>query len=106
MSLNCLNCQILKRTDSDNDIDHHCAKPKYARKIRSKKARSKSEISPAVYEQLRREEPIMQVVGSKKGHHRRLNTVDNGAVAFEVDCNPRLLRSSGMRRDWSFEMKR
>ncbi|KAK8487518.1 hypothetical protein V6N13_046948 [Hibiscus sabdariffa] len=101
MSLNCLNCQILKTKEPDDGRDH-CAKAKYRRNIGSND-RSKSEISPAVYEQLRSEEPIMPVIGSKKGHHRRLHTVDNGAVALEADGNPRLVRSCGMRRDWSFE---
>lgn len=41
---------------------------------------------------------------AKKGRHRRLNST--GGVGFEGDgisTEPRLVRSSGMRRDWSFE---
>ncbi|GMJ16070.1 hypothetical protein like AT2G35215 [Hibiscus trionum] len=103
MSLNCLSCRILKRTVSNNGRDH-CAKPNYTRKMGSND-RCKSEISPAAYEQLRMEEAMMSGMGSKKGRHRRLNTIDTtyGAVAFEADVNPKLVRSPGMRRDWSFE---
>ncbi|KAJ0052469.1 hypothetical protein Pint_03435 [Pistacia integerrima] len=57
------------------------------------------------YEQIR--EPVtsqsMQLVSSnkvKKGHRRYKST---SVVAFEENTEPRLVRSSGMRRDWSFE---
>lgn len=33
--------------------------------------------------------------------HRRMHST--GAVTFEGTAKPRLVRSSGMRRDWSFE---
>ncbi|KAK8691001.1 hypothetical protein V6N13_074522 [Hibiscus sabdariffa] len=103
MSLNCLNCQILKRTASNNGRDP-CAKENNRRKIASND-RSKSEISPAAYEQFRSEESMMSAISSKKGHHRRLKTIDTTyrTVAFEADGNPKLVRSPGMRRDWSFE---
>lgn len=67
-------------------------------------------LSPASYEQIR-SEPMSVVISKKKKikkGHRRLNTIDTTygaavAVAFEADAAPRLARSSGMRRDWSFE---
>lgn len=68
-------------------------------------------ISPGGFERIRStDDQPMSVVPSKKmkkGGHRRLNTIATtyGAVGFEadVDGEPRLVRSSGMRRDWSFE---
>ncbi|XVF11041.1 hypothetical protein REPUB_Repub07fG0235300 [Reevesia pubescens] len=97
------------RTDSYNELDHY-VKAKDGRKSCSKRVdRSWSwNISPAAYEQMRNE--LMSVVASKqmkKKGHRRLNTIDTtyGADDFEADVGPRLVRSSGMRRDWSFEDK-
>ncbi|EOY23996.1 hypothetical protein QUC31_008538 [Theobroma cacao] len=101
MSLNCLTCQVLQRTDSNKDRDY--GKEKDSRKfccIRVDRSWS-GNLSPAAYEQIRNE-PMP--VPTRKGH-RRLNTIDTtfGAVAFEADGEPRLVRSCGMRRDWSFE---
>lgn len=87
---------MLKRTtDSNND----------RRKI-GFNDRARSEISQEAYEKLASDDDlVMPVIGPKKGHHRRANTIDTtyGAVTFEVDGKPKLVRSSGMRRDWSFE---
>ncbi|XWS49564.1 hypothetical protein CRYUN_Cryun12cG0013900 [Craigia yunnanensis] len=107
MNLNCLTSQVLRRTDSNNDRD--CGKEKDSRKfccIMVERSWS-GNISPAAYEQIRSTEPMSLLPSKKiKKGHRRLNTIDTtyGAVAFEADDGePRLVRSSGMRRDWSFE---
>ncbi|XP_022738654.1 uncharacterized protein LOC111291275 [Durio zibethinus] len=105
MSLNCLTRQVLQRTDSNNHRDH-CVKEKDSRKFCG--IGIDRSWSGNIYEQIRSDHDPMSVVPSKKikkGHHRRLNTIDTtyGAVAFEADGEPRLVRSCGMRRDWSFE---
>ncbi|XVE57443.1 hypothetical protein DITRI_Ditri04bG0091100 [Diplodiscus trichospermus] len=106
MSLNCLTCQVLRRTDSNNGRNH-CGKQKDISKfccISIHRSWSMNMSSAAAYDRQFGGESTMTVVPSKKGH-RRLNTIDTtyGAVAFEDDGEPRLVRSCGMRRDWSFE---
>ncbi|XVF13623.1 hypothetical protein REPUB_Repub08aG0223600 [Reevesia pubescens] len=104
MSLNCLTCQVLIRTDSNNDKDSHVKEKDSMKFCCTSIGRSWSgNISPAAYEQIRIE-PISVVPPKKikKLGHRRLKTI--GAETFETDgAGPRLVRSSGMRRDWSFE---
>ncbi|TYJ41234.1 hypothetical protein E1A91_A03G006400v1 [Gossypium mustelinum] len=105
MSLNCLNCRMLKRTIDSNNSRDHCSKAKHRRKI-GFNDRARSEISPVAYEKLTSDDDlVMPTIGPKKSHHCRANTIDMtyGAVTFEADGKPRLVRSSGMRRDWSFE---
>ncbi|CAI0418563.1 unnamed protein product [Linum tenue] len=64
MSLNCLTCQSLTRTDSEREY-----------------------------------EKIPKMV---KKNSRRVN--NGAAITFNSDgVEPKLIRSSGMRRDWSFE---
>ncbi|XWS62150.1 hypothetical protein CRYUN_Cryun07bG0186300 [Craigia yunnanensis] len=99
MSLNCLTCQVLRRTGSNNDRDH-CGKENDSRKFCWS-----GNLSPAAYEQIR-SKPMSAVPSKKiKKGHRRLKTIDTtyGAVTLEDDGEPRLVRSCGMRRDWSFE---
>ncbi|XWS38749.1 hypothetical protein CRYUN_Cryun19dG0157100 [Craigia yunnanensis] len=106
MTLNCLTSQVLRRTDSNNDRD--CGKEKESSKfccIRVDRSWS-GNINPAVYEQIRSEPMSMFSSKKIKKGHRRLNTIATtfGAVTFEADdVEPRLVRSCGMRRDWSFE---
>ncbi|XVF51982.1 hypothetical protein PTKIN_Ptkin04bG0228300 [Pterospermum kingtungense] len=107
MSLNCLTCQVLQRTNSNSSNESgHCGKEKGCRRFCCIRSWS-GNLSPATYEQIRSDKPMSMAVSKKikKGHHRRLNTIDTTyrTVAFVADGEPRLVRSSGMRRDWSFE---
>ncbi|KAE8728408.1 Detected protein of unknown function [Hibiscus syriacus] len=109
MSLDCWTCPILQRTNSNADIDfgkENCISKFCCVQI----SRSLSgNLSPPVYEQIG---TMMRNTGIppkkiKKGP-RRFHTFNNttyGAMGFEanVKSEPRLARSSGMRRDWSFE---
>ncbi|OMO77298.1 hypothetical protein CCACVL1_15108 [Corchorus capsularis] len=112
MSLNCLAChQVLQRTDSNNDLrnyDNNNNEKDIKRFWGIKVDRSWSgNLSPVAFEHVRNNTdpstpPAKKML--KKGH-RRLNTIDTTfrMVSFEADGEPKLVRSSGMRRDWSFE---
>jgi len=106
MSLNCLTCgNILQRVKSNNDdaclpppeestkpYDNFQTNPNNNnRKVSSTHNRSWSSgnITPP---QFPHSGPLAKV---KAEHHRRTNS--------EGGVGPRLIRSSGMRRDWSFE---
>ncbi|CAA7024837.1 unnamed protein product [Microthlaspi erraticum] len=89
MSLNCLACHILQRSDSDRDIG-------------SRKDSSLTEnFAISRYEKLARNRSQLPVVRRVKKGHRRLYSAEV-VVYGDLDA-PKLIRSSGLRRDWSFE---
>ncbi|KAH7514417.1 uncharacterized protein LOC107430587 [Ziziphus jujuba] len=104
MSLNCLTCSQVQRSNSESDRKQHgkdrnCTKISNAHVDRSW---SGNLASPPSYEQFCMKNASMLVAHKKVTQgHRRLHST--GAVAFEGGAEPRLVRSSGMRRDWSFE---
>ncbi|XP_022923493.1 uncharacterized protein LOC111431168 [Cucurbita moschata] len=83
MTLNCLSCQLLQRTDSERDPDPQ-HQNYYSVQIepsgRSWSALPEDQAPPVAPRRLHSSGPIS--LGSKE---------------------PKLVRSSGMRRDWSFE---
>ncbi|RDX71800.1 hypothetical protein CR513_48796, partial [Mucuna pruriens] len=87
MSLSCLTCgQVLQRVNSDRE---ECLPETKTFKKPIKVDRSWSgNINPP-------QNARGAVAKVKAEHHRRTNS--------EGDVGPRLVRSSGMRRDWSFE---
>lgn len=95
MTLNCLTC----RTNSEK-FSHDSER---YRKICC--ISCSGTLASPPYEQIR--EPVtsqsMQLVSSKKVKkvHRRFKSTS--VAAFEENTEPRLVRSAGMRRDWSFE---
>ncbi|KAK6947424.1 hypothetical protein RJ641_000897 [Dillenia turbinata] len=99
MSLNCLTCQGLPRTDSDRHYREETSSTLCCIKVE----RSWSgNLSPQPYEQIRKASFYAEEMKEEKApRHRRLLTT--GDIAFEETGEPRLIRSSGMRRDWSFE---
>ncbi|CAL9028949.1 unnamed protein product [Prunus brigantina] len=107
MTLNCLTCQVLNRTNSSGSDKDNVCKDKAYRKlccVNINMERSWSgNLTPPSYEQI--QESSMFMPDKKKGKmslgHRRL--MSTGGVAYEGSTEPRLVRSSGMRRDWSFE---
>ncbi|PPD79353.1 hypothetical protein ES288_D09G233400v1 [Gossypium darwinii] len=86
MSLNCWTCPVLQRTNSIDDIDF-----------------GKETGIRAKQQQQHLGDSFKKI---KKGPIR-FNTIATtyGTMGFEanVGAQPRLVRSSGMRRDWSFE---
>ncbi|XP_027348082.1 uncharacterized protein LOC113859559 [Abrus precatorius] len=88
MSLNCLTCgHILERVNSDKE--YHNPEIKSHRKVPLQVDRTWSgKLSPP-----QRLGAAMAKI--KAEHHRRTNSAG--------DIGPKLIRSSGMRRDWSFE---
>ncbi|KAK3183025.1 hypothetical protein Dsin_030311 [Dipteronia sinensis] len=95
--INCLACQ---RTDSKREHGHHghdiyrnfsscCIK-----KVERSWSGNLAPPSPPPYEQIR------NASKNRKKNCRRLHST--GAVYDGAD-EPRLVRSAGMRRDWSFE---
>ncbi|GMI96174.1 hypothetical protein like AT5G46770 [Hibiscus trionum] len=110
MSLNCWTCPVLQRTNSSNDIDFCKEKGVVTQFCCVKISRSLSgNMSPQAYEQIGTEPSNSRIPPKKiKKGPRRFNTFDTStynAMGFEgnVDGKPRLVRSSGMRRDWSLE---
>ncbi|CAK9142788.1 unnamed protein product [Ilex paraguariensis] len=91
MSLNCLTCQSMRRTDSKKELregifDHE--KPNLSLCLgRVERSWSGNLAPPRPYEKF------------KKATHR---IHSSGPVEFESGA-PKLVRSCGMRRDWSFE---
>ncbi|MCL7049855.1 hypothetical protein MKW94_002726 [Papaver nudicaule] len=61
-------------------------------------------LTPPPYEQIGNGSSVPTSKG-RRGHHRRIHST--GILAFEgrngESGEPRLMRSCGMRRDWSFE---
>lgn len=110
MSLNCLSCQVFQRTNSDLERNNYgkgflsanterswsgnlVAKPPCNSNNKNKDIQMKSEQVMAV---------SRKKVKTLLGHHRRLHC--SGTESFEgINKEPRLVRSCGMRRDWSFE---
>lgn len=86
MSLNCLTCgQVLQRVNSDREYSPEVSIKACRKVARQHVDRSWSgNISPP-----------QSSVAKMKAEHRRTNSTG--------DVGPRLLRSSGVRRDWSFE---
>lgn len=93
MSLNCLTCggQVLQRENSERE---YFTEIKVSRKVPNiKVGRTWSgNISPPQCAAATGGGAVAKI---KKEHHRRTNSAGN--------VGPRLVRSSGMRRDWSFE---
>ncbi|KAJ9152449.1 hypothetical protein P3X46_026014 [Hevea brasiliensis] len=97
MSLNCLTCQDLQRNNSGTEYDQESI---YRNLCCIKVERSWSgNLSPPPYEKIGKSS--MTITRKIKKNHRRLNST--GAIAFKESGEPKLMRSSGMRRDWSFE---
>uniref|UniRef100_A0A803L604 Uncharacterized protein n=1 Tax=Chenopodium quinoa TaxID=63459 RepID=A0A803L604_CHEQI len=115
MSLNC--CHVLHRTDSDQDLskrlishDDKSSTPKnisslFSHKILAERSWSgKLMASP-------REKKVKSMVGGAtpkkfKAHHRRYGST--GALSYggegdDLTNEPKLVRSGGLRRDWSLE---
>ncbi|ESQ52134.1 hypothetical protein EUTSA_v10017673mg [Eutrema salsugineum] len=89
MSLNCLACHILQRSDSDRDIGSR------------KDSKFTENIVTSGYEHMVRNRSPLPVVRRVKTGHRRLYSAE--VVVYGDLDEPKLVRSSGIRRDWSFE---
>ncbi|PON45337.1 hypothetical protein PanWU01x14_259480 [Parasponia andersonii] len=105
MSLNCLSCQVLQRTDSDVERDNSVEKYSYEKLLFLNVGRSWSGnlVAPSPCKELIKSGSMLVSPKKAKGTlgHRRLQST--GAFIFEGTTEPRLARSCGMRRDWSFE---
>ncbi|XP_010677237.2 uncharacterized protein LOC104892911 [Beta vulgaris subsp. vulgaris] len=115
MSLNC--CHVLQRTDSDFDMnkrfivdddDKSSTNKNLSSILRHKMLAERSwsgNLMPPCYDKVK---PTNNGANPKKlkMHHRRHGST--GAVPFSDDDDdlmnePKLVRSGGIRRDWSFE---
>ncbi|XP_004512526.1 uncharacterized protein [Cicer arietinum] len=95
MSLNCLTCsQVLQRTDSFREL----FKENEYQESRKNVDRTWSGNMSAP---LHKEIPKGSALAKIKADHRRNHSTGN--LPFSGRAEPRLVRSSGMRRDWSFE---
>ncbi|KAF9623614.1 hypothetical protein IFM89_003541 [Coptis chinensis] len=102
MSLSCLICQTSRKKEFDLEVrrDQHArsvAKLKSSCCIGLERNWSGGLSTPPRYKKIRNETSMLinKNVNVKKTHRRM--------VSLERDCAPRLVRSGGMRRDWSFE---
>lgn len=101
MSLNCLTCHQLRRIESEEELNEKydtVGTPHFVQTW-SKVDRSWSgNLAPRPYDKLIKNKSG-DMVGKKgqKGHQRG----HSGPVGYQD--GPRLVRSAGMRRDWSFE---
>lgn len=112
MSLSCLTCQVLQRTNSsgsERSYKHRKAQKACNRKlccVNMDRSWSGNLTPPPYYEKIDRSAPLLGELDKKKknekkaGHRRLCST---GGVAYEGSAEPKLVRSAGMRRDWSFE---
>ncbi|KAE9607020.1 hypothetical protein Lal_00025919 [Lupinus albus] len=92
MSLNCLTCsQVLQRTDSYEDL---YTEKEYREACKRADRSWSGNIAPPKGEK-------SGAVAKLKADHRRVHSTGN--VSFSGSSEPRLVRCSGMRRDWSFE---
>ncbi|KAK2995914.1 hypothetical protein RJ640_029796 [Escallonia rubra] len=104
MNLNCLTCQSMQRTDSDGDL----RESKYKDKAKFGLCLGRVERSwsgnllaaPRPYEKMRSSSSLLVAAKKVKKAPHRIHS--SGPVELEYG-QPRLVRSSGMRRDWSFE---
>lgn len=104
MSLNCLPCHHLRRIESGEELNENCdivGTPCYVQ-TRSKVDRSWSgNLAPRPYDHKFVKNESADMVGKKgKKGHQRVQSI-SGPIGYKD--GPRLVRSSGMRRDWSFE---
>ncbi|KAL9328502.1 hypothetical protein ACSQ67_003505 [Phaseolus vulgaris] len=99
MSLNCLTCsQLLQRTDSFGEL---FAENEFKEIKEICKQVDRSWSSNKLPATPKRELPKVSTVAKLKGDHRR--NYSTGDVPYPGSSGPKLLRSSGMRRNWSFE---
>ncbi|EOA28354.1 hypothetical protein CARUB_v10024558mg [Capsella rubella] len=89
MSLNCLACHILQRTDSDRDMESR------------KDSNLSANFAASGFEKMVRNRSSLPVPRPVNRGHRRLYSAEI-MVYGDLD-EPKLIRSSGIRRDWSFE---
>ncbi|VVB08184.1 unnamed protein product [Arabis nemorensis] len=120
MSLNCLSCKALPRTDSNKEVDISGPGPPPAVEINHVIGKTcganhhvggrnwSGNLSPRIYDKIGRSGSSLaqKMKKVKKIHHIRLSgpvigsSPSNGPIFPE---QPKLVRSSGMRRNWSFE---
>lgn len=96
MSLSCLTCsQVLQRTDSFRELFKE--KENEYRGNRKKVERTWSGNIPSPNKEMTKGGAVSKL----KANHRRNHSTGN--IPFSDMAEPKLVRSSGMRRDWSFE---
>ncbi|KAL7164873.1 hypothetical protein ACSBR2_040711 [Camellia fascicularis] len=101
MSLNCLTCQNLPRVDSEKELTESSDKPLFTlRRFKNvDRTWSGNLAPPRPYEKIRNHNESAMARKAAKNNHHRLH----GSGPIGYDNGPKLVRSSGMRRDWSFE---
>ncbi|KAL5702621.1 hypothetical protein ACHQM5_027817 [Ranunculus cassubicifolius] len=102
MSLSCLICQPSQKTQFEiEEGDQNVRNIPTLKSCCMRLDRNWSgHLSPPRYKKMRTEQSMGVNKTPKKGHRRGHSM---SVVQLEDDCSPRLSRSGGMRRDWSFE---
>nr|AGH62538.1 pollen-specific small CDPK-interacting protein 1 [Petunia integrifolia subsp. inflata] len=94
MSLSCLTCNVLRRTDSDNEQRGRFNNDENSLCLgRVDRSWSGNLAAPRPSSQ-----KMTTLTSSDDSNHRHHNS-----GPMEFPSTPRLLRSPGVRRDWSFE---
>ncbi|XP_055821229.1 uncharacterized protein LOC129889802 [Solanum dulcamara] len=104
MTLNCLTCQVLKRTDSHEELRKKINNVHEKSNFRLfsggiERKWSGNLVQKPRFETTRARSLVGKENKAKKGSRRIHNS---GPMDFLTD-SPKLARSPGMRRDWSFE---
>ncbi|KAK4349604.1 hypothetical protein RND71_032359 [Anisodus tanguticus] len=105
MTLNCLTCQVLKRTDSHDELRERI------NNVKGQKSNNRlfsggidrnwsGNLVPKPRFEKTRAKSLLGQENKVKKDSRRIHNSD--PMEFMGDT-PKLARSSGMRRDWSFE---
>ncbi|GMH22597.1 hypothetical protein Nepgr_024440 [Nepenthes gracilis] len=97
MSLNCLNCQVLHRTNSDDS--RRLTNGVLCCKAMAGRSWSGNLTPPPYYEKAG---SFGKTKNKVKPDRRRNGSAEIVEYGEEIS-EPKLLRSGGMRRDWSFE---
>nr|DAD24050.1 TPA_asm: hypothetical protein HUJ06_025513 [Nelumbo nucifera] len=104
MSLCCLSGEGSTMTEPDSEFVHEQVKPRFRLCCIGVERSWSGSLTPPPYNKIMRSESPTEMKNNRKKGHRRIHST--GAVAFGMETGtgePRLLRSGGMRRDWSFE---
>uniref|UniRef100_A0A803PNF7 Uncharacterized protein n=1 Tax=Cannabis sativa TaxID=3483 RepID=A0A803PNF7_CANSA len=106
MSLNCLSCQVFQRTNSDLERNHYGEGLLQTNVERSWSGNLVTHNNNKDVEIMkggrmttvsRKKLQVKSLLGQHRRHHFSSGSFDG------VNKEPRLVRSCGMRRDWSFE---
>ncbi|KAK9667837.1 hypothetical protein RND81_13G014400 [Saponaria officinalis] len=116
MSINCLNCHILRRIDSNCDSNKRCidnvdtnkssflANKTIGKKNMAERSWSGNLMPPLYNNKYTDRSSLLKKVNfANQCRHDSAGVVPFCETIDDLMTEPRLVRSGGLRRDWSFE---